>query len=32
VPQRYVSPDTSGLTIEVKAGEENAPVLELTSD
>jgi hypothetical protein len=31
VPQRYSNPDTSGLTIEVKAGEVNTPTLELTS-
>ncbi|HEX6962675.1 MAG TPA: hypothetical protein VF175_12460 [Lacipirellula sp.] len=32
VPKRYTSPATSGLTIEVKVGEENSPVLELTSE
>ena len=31
VPQRYINDMTSGLTIEVKADEENAPVLELAS-
>jgi hypothetical protein len=31
VPQRYTNPDSSGLTIEVKAGETNAPELKLTS-
>jgi hypothetical protein len=31
VPQRYTNPETSGLTIEVKAGEVNTPTLKLTS-
>lgn len=31
VPQRYTNAETSGLTIDVKADEDNAPVLELTS-
>lgn len=31
VPQRYVTPETSGLEIEVKADGDNAPVLKLTS-
>lgn len=31
VPQRYTSPDESQLTIDVKAGDENNPVLELKS-
>jgi len=31
VPQRYTSPDSSGLTIDVKAGETNEPTLKLTS-
>jgi hypothetical protein len=31
VPQRYTNPATSGLTIEVKAGEVNTPTLKLTS-
>lgn len=31
VPQRYTSPTTSELTIEVKAGEVNTPTLKLTS-
>jgi hypothetical protein len=31
VPQRYTNPATSGLTIEVKAGETNTPTLKLTS-
>ncbi len=31
VPQRYTNPETSGLTIEVKADGDNAPVLELKS-
>jgi hypothetical protein len=31
VPPRYGNPDTSGLTIEVKADEVNTPTLELTS-
>lgn len=31
VPQRYNNPETSKLTIEVKADGENAPVLELTT-
>jgi hypothetical protein len=31
VPDRYINPETSGLTIEVKAGEVNTPTLELTS-
>jgi hypothetical protein len=30
-PDRYINPETSGLSIEVKAGETNAPTLELTS-
>jgi hypothetical protein len=31
IPQRYNNPATSELTIEVKAGEVNAPSLDLTS-
>jgi hypothetical protein len=31
IPKRYFDPDSSGLTIDVKAGEENHPVLELSS-
>jgi hypothetical protein len=31
VPQRYANADTSGLEIEVKAGETNTPTLKLTS-
>jgi hypothetical protein len=31
VPDRYLSPESSGLTIDVKAGEENVVTLELTS-
>jgi hypothetical protein len=31
VPDRYTSPESSGLTIDVKASEENHPVLELSS-
>jgi hypothetical protein len=31
VPQHYTSPESSGLTIEVKAGEVNEPTLKLTS-
>ncbi len=31
VPQRYINPSTSELTIEVKAGEVNTPTLKLTS-
>jgi hypothetical protein len=31
VPERYTNPETSDLTIEVKAGEVNAPTLKLTS-
>lgn len=31
VPQRYANPETSELTIEVKAGEVNKPELKLTS-
>jgi hypothetical protein len=31
VPNRYLSPESSGLTIDVKAGEENVVTLELTS-
>jgi hypothetical protein len=31
VPERYTNPESSGLTIEVTADGENAPVLELTS-
>lgn len=31
VPERYGNPETSGLTIDVTADGENAPVLELTS-
>jgi hypothetical protein len=32
VPERYTNPDTSGLSIEVKSGEVNAPTLELKSN
>jgi hypothetical protein len=32
VPQRYTNPESSGLTIEVKAGETNTPTLKLTSE
>jgi hypothetical protein len=31
IPQRYASPETSELTIEVKADGENSPILELRS-
>jgi hypothetical protein len=31
IPKKYISPDTSELTIEVKADDDNNPVLELTS-
>jgi hypothetical protein len=31
VPDRYINPETSNLTIEVKAGETNTPTIELTS-
>ena len=31
VPQRYVNPESSGLKIDVKAGEENTPTLKLTT-
>lgn len=31
IPEKYVSPATSELTIEVKADGENSPVLELKS-
>ena len=31
IPNRYSNPESSGLTIDVKAGETNAPALELTS-
>ncbi len=31
VPERYINDMTSGLTIEVKADEDNVPVIELTS-
>jgi hypothetical protein len=31
VPQRYTNPETSKLTIEVKAGEVNTPTLTLTN-
>ena len=31
IPERYANAETSELTIEVKAGGENAPVLKLTS-
>jgi hypothetical protein len=31
VPERYINPDTSGLTIEVKGGEPNQTELKLTS-
>ena len=31
VPERYTNPDASELTIDVKAGEVNAPTLKLTS-
>jgi hypothetical protein len=31
IPQRYASPETSGLTIDVEADEPNEVVLELTS-
>jgi hypothetical protein len=31
IPQRYTSPETSELTIEVNADGENNPVLELSS-
>jgi hypothetical protein len=31
VPEKYTDDLTSGLTIEVKAREENNPVLELSS-
>jgi hypothetical protein len=31
VPQRYTNPDSSELTIDVKAGEVNEPTLKLTS-
>jgi hypothetical protein len=31
IPQRYARPETSGLTIDVKADEPNEVVLELTS-
>jgi hypothetical protein len=31
VPQRYTNPETSDLTIEVKAGEVNSPTLKLIS-
>ena len=32
IPMRYANAETSGLTIDVKAGEPNEVVLELTSD
>ncbi len=31
VPERYTNPETSGLTIDVKAGQTNTPTLKLTS-
>ena len=31
VPEQYTNPETSGFTIDVKAGEVNAPTLKLTS-